>query len=215
MVTSVPTVETANHTHPLRVGRPNRKTDTRHSVNDPHLGTELFIDAPFISLAEQIQVRLPEGGQKGIGIARATHLALLVSDHQIIRINVFGFPGGAFEQTVLVDLFEHDAWFGFLVRRNDFHAGGLADERTHHQSRSVGQGVRAQKFVRIAMLRLDQAFDFGLLQNHNQFRCLGSCLSDHFFHNIKGVAAAYKLSSGSRPDSRSAACRHSAETRAN
>src|SRR6266481_4757533 len=106
VTTPVPGVEVADDTDPPGIRRPNREAGARRAVNDAQLRAELVVNALLFALAEKVEVNLTERGQKGIRIAGALNVSLMIGDDQIISVNALGLFSDAFEETILVQPFE-------------------------------------------------------------------------------------------------------------
>src|SRR5436190_3943546 len=106
--TAIPIVEVADDADALGVGGPDGEAGAGHAINSAQLGAQLIIDAELLALAEQIQIRFADGGQEGIGIARAMHLAGAIRDYQLISVNTVCGGGGAFENLRFGDAVERE-----------------------------------------------------------------------------------------------------------
>ena len=127
---------------------------------------ELVIDPALIALAEKEQVRIPQRRQERIRITRAADAALLVGDHQVIRIDARGLGCHALEQAVLVQPGERERRLALLAGGLDFDFGSIRHERTHEHTGAVGQRVHPQQLMGRALFNLDQALEFYLGQEH-------------------------------------------------
>ena len=58
----VPTVEAAYHINFARIGSPERKIDTRYTVDDAQMGPHFFIDVILFPLSKQVQVEVTQDG---------------------------------------------------------------------------------------------------------------------------------------------------------
>src|SRR6267378_3621175 len=61
MAAPIPLVEIADDANPLRIRRPNRETSPGHPIDRAQLRAELIINAPFVALAKEIQIRFAQG----------------------------------------------------------------------------------------------------------------------------------------------------------
>ncbi len=157
MATPVPMVEVANDADALRIGRPDGEARAGHAVNHTQLRAELVVNFPLVALAEQIQIRLAQRGQKRIGIARAPLVALRIRDHKVVGINRIRQIGDALENIGFGNPLQLECGSVHFMHRfdRDFFCAGL--ECAHDQARAVTERVHAQKRVRRLMGQVNQA----------------------------------------------------------
>ena len=64
----IPAAEFTDHTHPLRVRRPDREPDARHSVDGVRVRAEHVPQAAVRPLVEEVEVDVADRRQEAIGI---------------------------------------------------------------------------------------------------------------------------------------------------
>src|ERR1043166_5506537 len=166
MKASVPVIEIADDADALRIRRPNGEARPRHAVNRAQLRAELVIDAAFVAFAEEIQVLLAQRWQKRIRIALTPWLAGVISDDEIVSINVLRLAAHTLEHTGLVNALKLNARFIALMHRLHFDVRGVRKKRANDDARAVAERMHSQECVRRAMPDLDQTFQFPVRQNH-------------------------------------------------
>jgi hypothetical protein len=92
-------IEIADHTDALRIRRPNCETCSAHAVDLANVRAELFVNAPFVALTEQIQILFAERGKKGIRIARLPLIAARVFRDEIVGVNFVAILRDALEDS--------------------------------------------------------------------------------------------------------------------
>ena len=130
--------------------RPDGEAGARHAVNHAQLGAELLVNAVFVALAEEIQIRLAQRGQKGIRIAPLRSRAVVPGDDDVVGINRVGLGGDPFKKPGGVDF--SVGWTGGIFRgparcRPVWPRG----KNPRDDAGAVGQHMHAQKFMRRTM----------------------------------------------------------------
>src|SRR5688572_4097734 len=120
MHAAIPMIEGTDHADALCVRRPNREAHAPHTVDRAEFRAELVINAEFVSLAEEINVDLAEGREKGIGVTGLPGETAVIADCQVVGVNRLRLFSRAFENAEVVDTLQLETWFVLFVRRNDF-----------------------------------------------------------------------------------------------
>src|SRR5690606_27264814 len=66
--TSVPSAELSYHANALRVRGPDREAGSLHPIHLAHTSAKHVPQTAMRTLAEEVQVHLPQGGRKPVGI---------------------------------------------------------------------------------------------------------------------------------------------------
>ena len=140
----IPFIEVANHADALRVGRPHSEAGAGHAVNRPQLGPQLVVNAALVPLPEEEQIRLAQGRQERVRIARPADPALLVRDEQFVGINAVRLGRDALEEAGLMQPRQFEGWLVLLVNRLNLNPGGIRDQRPHHHTSAVGHWMHPQ-----------------------------------------------------------------------
>lgn len=166
MLSSIPLIKISNNADALRIRCPDRETCSRHAVNLSNVRAEFFVDAPFITRSEQIQILFAERRKKGIRIARLPESAVVICDDEIVGIDFAAVLRGALENSVGVNLLKFNLWLFLFVSRTDFHLSRAGQKRARHHAGTVAERMHSQKRVRRAMLNVNETVEFCLRQNH-------------------------------------------------
>ena len=166
MAAAIPVVEITHDADPLGVGCPDRKTGTRHAIDDAQLRAELFINSPFVALVEQEQIGFAQRGPERIGITGAADVAAAVGDHEVVGINRLGQRGDALKHIGLgkADQFERGAVF--FQHGLDLDFLGIRHERAHDQSGLIPQRMHAEQRMRRLVGEFNQTAQFIRCQYH-------------------------------------------------
>src|SRR5437879_2218761 len=108
MVAPIPAVKIADHADALCVGSPDGETGSCHAVNNAKLGAKLIVNAPLVALPEKVEVCFAERGKKGVWVASAADIALVIGNRQVIGIHPVRFLSYALKQPALVHAFHFD-----------------------------------------------------------------------------------------------------------
>ncbi len=166
MNAAIPSVEVAHDTDALGIGRPNREARAGHAVYGAELGAELVVDTAFIAFAEEIQIRLPQSGKKGIGIAHLADIAGVFGDSQVISVHAVGLVSGRLEDVRALDAVEFEGGLVVFVNRPKLNVGGIGHKRAGNQTGAVGQWMESKELVRRATSSFDETFEFFVSQGH-------------------------------------------------
>ena len=159
MITPIPVVKLTDQAHALGVRCPHGKARSSDAIDRPQLRAELLIHPTIIAFVEQVKIRFAQGREKGIAIAVPPRVALIVRDHQIIRVNFAGTLRDTLEDSAVVDSL-------LLADRDHLHLRGVMKISAHHHAAAVAERVHAEQLVRVTVLSLGQAFQLWLRENH-------------------------------------------------
>jgi len=102
MDATVPVIEIADHTHALSGGRPNRKMDTRHVVNDLHVSAEFFVDVVVRAFVEKVNIDLSENGRKSIRVALPPSASIMTGQFKLVSPTLLEISYNAFEESITI-----------------------------------------------------------------------------------------------------------------
>src|SRR5437867_2819487 len=166
MTAAIPPIEITDDADAPGVGRPNAEADAGDPIDDAQLGAELVVNAPLVTLAEQVKIGFAEGWEKRIRIANAADAAMIVGDGELVRIYLSDLFGDSFKESSFVQSFQLDGWLILVVDRERFRFRRIGKEGAHDHAGAVSQRVHAQQLVRVGIICLDQALQFSAAQNH-------------------------------------------------
>src|SRR5690349_10631276 len=121
----------------------------------------------LFALAEKIKVGLAECRQKGIRIAGALNVPLMIGNNQIVSVNALGLFGDALEETILVQPFESEFRLVLFFGGHDFHRGRMGQERAHNDPCAAIERMHAQELMRVSVFAFEQTLLLKSSQSHS------------------------------------------------
>ncbi len=155
-------VEFADDADALRVRRPDREAGAGHAIDHPQVSAKLVVNAPFVALAEKVEVDLAQRRQERISVARAASVALVVGNDQVVGVHPIGLVRQPLEQTAIVEPLKFQVRPRFFVGGTDFDARGVGQQRAHDQPGPISQRMNAEQLMRAAVPDVDEALQFVL-----------------------------------------------------
>ena len=166
MKPSVPLVEIADDADALRVWRPDGETRAGHPVNHAQLRAEFFVNAAFVALAEEEQIRFAQSWQKRKGIARAAGLALMIGDHQVVGINLAHRFGDGLKDIGFRNPLQFKRRLVFFVDRLNGDFGGIRKQGADDEAGAAAKRMHPEQRVGRLVGQLNEAAQLFARENH-------------------------------------------------
>ena len=147
----VPGVEVADDADPVRVGGPDGELHARDAVHRPRVGAEETVCVPVASLAEQVQIKVPDLGRKAVRVAMMVRRPLRVVPIEKVALGHlprFSLPN---EQVCPGDALQLDPAL------DDAHPLRFGQERTHRAAAVTD--VAAEDLEGVVMAGFDDALE--------------------------------------------------------